>query len=215
MITLPLASIGYRITGVDIDGESIAAARRVNPYANAAFHQGEVGTLVAAGERYDVIIASEVLEHVTDPPAFLRALRALLTPKGIVVLTTPNGYGWFEWEQFLWEEAGLGDRILRWHEHWGRFVQRLKAPIKRMIGWQPAPQSAPASWENLTSTQNSASPHVQRFRWSRVKRIVAAAGLTIERAGNSSPFCGRISHFYLRNRRTLIGLNAGIGDFLP
>ena len=152
---------------------------------------------------------------MADPPAFLRALRALLTPKGIVVLTTPNGYGWFEWEQFLWEEAGLGDRILRWHEHWGRFVQRLKTPIKRMIGWKPAPPPAPASWENLTSTQNSRIAHVQRFRWSRVKRIVAAAGLTIERAGNSSPFCGRISHFYLRNRRTLIGLNAGVGDFLP
>jgi ubiquinone biosynthesis O-methyltransferase len=215
MITLPLASIGYRVTGIDIDGESIEAARRVNPYPNAAFRRGDAGTLAAAGERYDVVIASEVLEHLTDPLAFLRTLRGLLTHDGILVLTTPNGYGWFEWEQYLWDQVELGDRILRWHERWGRFTQRLKAPIKRLIGWQPAPPPPPPPWEYLASTQTTASPHVQRFRWSRVKRIVTAAGLTIARAGNSSPVCGKISHFYLRNRRAFIALNAWIGDFLP
>ena len=40
-------------------------------------------------------------------------------------------------------------------------------------------------------------------------------GFTIARAGNSSPVCGKISHFYLRNRRAFIALNARIGDFLP
>ena len=94
-------------------------------------------------------------------------------------------------------------------------MQRLKAPIKRLIGWRPAPPPPSPPWEYLASTQNTASPHVQRFRWSRVKRIVTAAGLTIVQAGNSSPVCGKISHFYLRNRRAFIALNAWIGDFLP
>ena len=176
MITLPLASMGYQITGVDIDGESIAAARRVNPYPNAAFRRDDAVTLAAAGEHYDVVIASEVLEHLTDPLSFLRTLRGLLTRDGILVLTTPNGYGWFEGEQYLWDHAGLGDRILRWHERWGRFTQRLKAPIKRLIGWQPAPPPPPPPWEYLASTQNTASPHVQRFRWPGVERLVTAAG---------------------------------------
>ena len=215
MITLPLASIGYRVTGIDVDGESIEAARRVNPYPNAVFRHGDAETLAAAGERYDVVIASEVLEHLTDPPAFLRTLRGLLTQEGILVLTTPNGYGWFEGEQYLWDQLGLGSCILRWHERWGRFTQRLKAPIKRLIRWQPAPPPPSQPWECLASTQNTASPHVQRFRWRRVERLVVAAGFTITRVGNSGPVCGKISHFYLRNQRTFIALNARVGDFLP
>jgi glycosyltransferase involved in cell wall biosynthesis len=127
----------------------------------------------------------------------------------------PNGYGWFEGEQYLWDHAGLGERILRWHERWGRCTQRLKAPIKRLIGWQPAPPPTPPAWECLASTQNTASPHVQRFRWPGVERLVTAAEFTIARAGNSSPVCGKISHFYLRNRRAFIALNARLGDFLP
>jgi SAM-dependent methyltransferase len=41
-------------------------------------------------ERFDVILAIEVLEHVTDPRAFLAAIGRRLTPDGVVLLTTPN-----------------------------------------------------------------------------------------------------------------------------
>lgn len=41
------------------------------------------------GENYDLIFASEVVEHVTDPLGFLRAIAARLSPTGQAVLTTP------------------------------------------------------------------------------------------------------------------------------
>ncbi len=215
MITLPLASLGYRITGTDVDEASIETARRVNPYPNATFQRGDAGTHLAAGERYDVVIASEVLEHLEDPLAFLRTLRGLLAPGGILILTTPNGYGWFEWEQVLWDDLGLGKVILAWHEQWTRITQRLKAPIKWAIGWQPRPVPPSPPWEYLTSTNNTASPHVQRFRWSRLQHLVTSAGLLITHTGKGSLFCGKISHFYLRNRRTFIAWNARAPDYLP
>ncbi|MBI2000626.1 MAG: glycosyltransferase [candidate division NC10 bacterium] len=215
MITLPLASMGYRITGIDIHRHSIETARGVNPYGNATFRQSDAATLRDAGECYDVVIASEVAEHLADPLAFLGTLRALATPGGIVILTTPNGYGWFEWEQYLWENLGLGDRILDWHERWGRFTQRLKAPIKWAIGWQPRPVPPAPPWEYLTSTNNTASPHVQRFRWSRLRHLVGSAGLVITHTGKGSLFCGKITHFYMRNRRAFIALNARAADLLP
>lgn len=215
MVTLPLASIGYRITGIDLDRDSIDTAQGLNTYPNAVFRHADAASLLPAGEGYDVIIASEVLEHQADPLAFVRTLRALLQPEGILVLTTPNGYGWFEWEQFLWDDLHLGGWILAWHERWTRFAQWLKAPIKRAIGWQPRPLPPPAPWEYLTSTNNTASPHLQHFRWSRLKGLLAAAGFTVAQTGKGSLFCGKITNFYLRNRDTFVALNARVADLLP
>jgi len=39
----------------------------------------------------DVVMASETIEHVPSPIAFVRTLRAMLRPDGLLVLTTPNG----------------------------------------------------------------------------------------------------------------------------
>jgi len=215
MVTLPLASLGYQVTGIDIDRSSIETVRGINPYSNAMFRQAGAADLLAAGERYDVIIAAEVLEHIADPLTFLRTLRGLLTPRGILILTTPNGYGWFELEQFLWDDLGLGKGVLWWHERWAGFTQRLKAPIKRAIRWRPRPMLPAPPWEYLTSTKNAASPHVQRFRWSHLERVLALAGLGSVRHGKSSLFCGKFTHFYLRNQRWFIALNAAVSEVLP
>ena len=39
---------------------------------------------------YDLVLAIEVLEHLENPWHFLREVRKLLTPGGILILTTPN-----------------------------------------------------------------------------------------------------------------------------
>ncbi len=40
---------------------------------------------------YDVIIWSEVIEHVPDPLAYLQELRSMLGPEGVIFVTTPWG----------------------------------------------------------------------------------------------------------------------------
>lgn len=42
------------------------------------------------GRLFDVVLSSEVIEHVPDPAAFVQELRQRLAPGGTVVLTTPN-----------------------------------------------------------------------------------------------------------------------------
>ena len=47
-------------------------------------------SLAETGARFDVIYASEVIEHVTDRRLFARAIAAMLAPGGTVVITTIN-----------------------------------------------------------------------------------------------------------------------------
>jgi 2-polyprenyl-3-methyl-5-hydroxy-6-metoxy-1,4-benzoquinol methylase len=45
---------------------------------------------VALGDRFDVIVAGEILEHLDNPGQFLSNMRRHLAPGGMLILTTPN-----------------------------------------------------------------------------------------------------------------------------
>lgn len=79
---------GFEATGIDLDPQSIAMARAHFPQCR--FLHTSSGDLARAGERFDLIFCTEVIEHVTDPQAFVDDLRTLLNPGGIVFLTTPH-----------------------------------------------------------------------------------------------------------------------------
>lgn len=91
LLTEPLARMGARATGVDAAPENIGAART---HAAASgldieYLAGEFAT-VAAGRRFDLVASMEVIEHVTDPAAFIADLAAALAPGGLMILSTPN-----------------------------------------------------------------------------------------------------------------------------
>ena len=52
-----------------------------------------VHSAALALERADVVVAGEVIEHVDNVGSFLEALHELVTPDGILAVTTPNAAG--------------------------------------------------------------------------------------------------------------------------
>lgn len=80
---------GFEATGIDLDPQSIEFARE--HYPGCRFAHTSSSELSRAGETFDLVFCTEVIEHVTDPQAFVDELRALLNPGGIVFLTTPHG----------------------------------------------------------------------------------------------------------------------------
>jgi len=85
--------LDYAITergwnGRGIDPSPFAAAGRVAlslPIEGRYFQPDE-----ALGTEADIILASEVLEHIAAPLPFLQTLRRALAPGGMLALTTPN-----------------------------------------------------------------------------------------------------------------------------
>lgn len=46
------------------------------------------------GERYDLIVASDVLEHMTNPAEFLQAVPDCLAESGELLISLPNAFSW-------------------------------------------------------------------------------------------------------------------------
>ena len=85
----PLARMGAKVTGVDAAAENITVAQ------DHAEGQGlsidyRACEVAAIKGRFDLVTAMEVVEHVTDPAAFIAALAARLAPGGLMILSTPN-----------------------------------------------------------------------------------------------------------------------------
>ncbi len=86
----PLARLGASVTGLDAAPENIAAARAHATQSGLAidYRAGSVEDL--RGERFDLVTSLEVIEHVTDPGAFVAGLVAALAEDGLLILSTPN-----------------------------------------------------------------------------------------------------------------------------
>jgi 2-polyprenyl-6-hydroxyphenyl methylase / 3-demethylubiquinone-9 3-methyltransferase len=86
----PLARMGASVTGVDAAPENVAAAKAHAALSGLAvdYRAGEIGGQGLG--RFDVVTSMEVIEHVTDPTAFVAELARHLKPDGLLLLSTPN-----------------------------------------------------------------------------------------------------------------------------
>jgi len=117
-----LARRGYDVLGVDAAGEAIEAAiaHADGQGLRLAYRAGEAEDL--AGERFAVITALEVIEHVPDPARFVATLAGLLEPGGLLFLSTLNRTT----PAFLTAKLGA-EYVLRWlprgtHD-WRKFIR--------------------------------------------------------------------------------------------
>ncbi|GBD27853.1 putative S-adenosylmethionine-dependent methyltransferase [bacterium HR30] len=88
--TALLAEAAAYVVGVDREERAIATARERYQRANLSYHVCRLEELEGLGERFDLICHFQVIEHLPDPLPFLRAAARVLTPKGQLLITTPN-----------------------------------------------------------------------------------------------------------------------------
>jgi 2-polyprenyl-3-methyl-5-hydroxy-6-metoxy-1,4-benzoquinol methylase len=91
-ITKVLARQGQcRVTGLEQD---LAAIAKVTPYCEAIMQADLNGVewtgLLDGAERFDVVVAADVLEHLYDPWRTLREMGSFISPDGYLVISLPH-----------------------------------------------------------------------------------------------------------------------------
>lgn len=93
LLSEPMARMGFEVTGLDASEQNIGTARthaaqsgldiRYLAQTVEQLAQAEAGT-------FDVVLCMEVIEHVSDPEAFLKTVASMVRPGGILFLATLN-----------------------------------------------------------------------------------------------------------------------------
>jgi 2-polyprenyl-6-hydroxyphenyl methylase/3-demethylubiquinone-9 3-methyltransferase len=93
LLAEPLARLGAAVTGLDASPDLVEVARKHAAQAGLAidYRSGELAELEGT---FYLITCMEVIEHVADPAAFVRALAKRLAPDGLLILSTPNATAW-------------------------------------------------------------------------------------------------------------------------
>lgn len=117
-----IAALGATVHGVDVVERNIAVAREhARRRGNGVRYEvSSAEALREAGQRYDVVLNMEVVEHVADVQGFMDACAALVKPGGIMFVATINRTV----RSFLFAIIGA-EYVLRWlprgTHRWRRF----------------------------------------------------------------------------------------------
>jgi SAM-dependent methyltransferase len=101
--TLKLANLGAGKTniffsnlGIDVDGYDINPEVKNVFYANLNDNDN-----ISEKNKYDIIVAEEIIEHIENPWLFFRKARWISKDNGILIVTTPNTDSFYSRIKFL------------------------------------------------------------------------------------------------------------------
>src|SRR5580704_7117537 len=118
----PFTRLGADVIGIDPSATNIAAARLHAEKGHLSIdYRNTTLEDMDARERFDIVLAMEVVEHVTDVGAFLGRCAAMLKPGGMMVASTLNR----NLKSFALAIVGA-EYVLRWlprgTHQWSKFV---------------------------------------------------------------------------------------------
>ncbi len=139
LVCEPMARLGANVTGIDADENAIniAIEHASQSGLDVAYKATTSDDLAAQGQKYDVVLALEIIEHVSDYDTFVKTIVDLCKPDGLIIFSTLNRTA---------KSYALGivaaEYILRWvpqgTHSWKKFVKPSElSRLLRNQGAQP------------------------------------------------------------------------------
>ena len=124
LMSEPLAEMGAHVVGVDASAGNVAAAQihAANSGVAVDYRLGEPEHVLEPQEKFDVVLALEVVEHVSDMQVFLAHAASRVAPGGLLFASTIDR----TWRSFIIAIVGAEyiARVLpRGTHEWKRFVR--------------------------------------------------------------------------------------------
>jgi 2-polyprenyl-6-hydroxyphenyl methylase / 3-demethylubiquinone-9 3-methyltransferase len=134
ILSEPLARLGAAVVGADPSQANIAAAQlhAADAGVSVDYRATTAEALADAGERFDLVLAMEVVEHVADLDLFIRCCTEMVRPGGLMITATLNR----TLKSFALAIVGA-EYVLRWlprgTHQWDKFVtpDELEAALER------------------------------------------------------------------------------------
>ena len=160
LLSEPMARLGATVVGADAAPRNIPVARLHAEQSGLTidYRHTTAEDLAAAGERFDVVLNMEVVEHVSDPLAYLTACHDLLKQGGLMVCSTLNRNP----KSFMMAIIGA-EWVMRWlpkgtHD-WAKFITPDELyDLLRRAGLDPVDRKGmvfnPVSWSWSLSSRD-------------------------------------------------------------
>jgi 2-polyprenyl-3-methyl-5-hydroxy-6-metoxy-1,4-benzoquinol methylase len=138
-------------------------------------------------EKFDVIVLSEVCEHLLDPRNAVRVARRALLPQGILIVTVPNAVPLFA---------------------------RIAIPLGRTVGWLHYPSQDTADTGHIRFYTIGSMSHLLREEGFRVNEV---RGVSFRMNGRFwARFCFWIARFFMtKGKSASTELDAWLGKKMP
>lgn len=123
ILSEPLARLGGNVVGIDPASENVEVAKLHAEQSGLTidYRATTAEALADAGEKFDIVIASEVVEHVASLSLFVKRATEMVKPGGFMAVTTLNR----TMKSFALAIVGA-EYILRWlpvgTHTWDKFV---------------------------------------------------------------------------------------------
>ena len=120
----PFTRLGAQVIGIDPSATNIAAAKLHADKGHLSIdYRCTTAEEMDVRERFDIVLAMEVVEHVTDVGVFLNRCAAMLKPGGMMVVSTLNR----NWKSFALAIVGA-EYVLRWLPRGTHRVEQVRHP---------------------------------------------------------------------------------------